>query len=312
MSGYKYSQVKLKREKQEKMNLINSIQSVLRKLKGLAAAINDTLNQTREGIKQTFARDVNKAGEWINEAKSLNQKVTMDMTVETLKTRLSSTNSAVKRGETIWETLVNSFTQKADALEKKLTSKLSQVQGMYSGNKELLQTWIQQDVLQENESILKKARQLLQQGQLKELEKQVEMAEKKIRTAVEEAQEIGQKHEKRLYVLKALRQVCVDMEFDEGKPRYREEGNKKSSIIYEVDTLDQGKVKFFLSLDRIETCSQISDEKCINEFDKVSKCLEKKFGVETKFRTEDDKPDEKLIQKDEIDLPEDNPLERPA
>lgn len=309
MSGYKYSQVALKREKQEKMNLKNSIHNVLRKLKGLAAVINDTLNQTREGIKQTFAQEVNKAIGWLNEVDSLNQEVTIDMTIGTLKTRLSSTNSIVNRGEIIWDTLVNSFIQKANALEKKLTSKLSQLQGMYSGNKEILQTWIQQDVLQENENILKKAQQLLLQRQLKELEKQVEMAEKKIRTAVEEAQEYEQKHQKRHYVLKALRQVCCDMGFEEAPPRYREQRNKKSPIIYEVDTLDQGKISFFLTLDEIETHSQIAENKCLDEFDKISEYLEQQFGVRTKFRSEEGKPDEKLIQKGEMDLPEDSSME---
>ncbi|NIM13848.1 MAG: hypothetical protein GTO45_17530 [Candidatus Aminicenantes bacterium] len=309
MSGYKYSQVALKREKQEKMNLINSIQRALRKLKGLAAAIDDTLNQAREGIKQTFSQEVNKVGEWINEVDSINHRVTMDMTIGTLKTRLSHTNSAVNRGEAIWDTLVNSFTQKADAMEKRLISKLSQLQGMYSGYKEPLKTWIQQNVLQENELMLEKAQQFLQHRQLKELEKQVEMAEKKIQTAVEEAQKFDQKHEKRLYVLKALRQVCLEMGFEEIPPEYQEEGNKKSPIIYEVDTRDQGKIRFFLSLDKIETHSQIADNKCLDEFDKISEYLEQEFGVHTKFRPEDQEPDQKLIQKGEIDLPEDSSME---
>lgn len=189
-------------------------------------------------------------------------------------------------------------------MEKSLVSKLSRLESMRSGHQDVLQTWIEQKDLQENEDILRKAGQLLKEKQLKDAEKQAEIAEKRIKDAVEEARDLEEKQEKRLYVLKALRQVCTDMGFEEMSPQYGEKG-KKGPIVYEVDTLDQGKIRFFLTLDSIKTFSQLPDNICLDEFDKISAYLQEEFGVKTKFRNEEEKPDQKLIQKGEMDLPED-------
>jgi hypothetical protein len=311
MSGYKYSQIALKKEKELKIYFKNGIQHASGRLNGLAAAIDDTLNQAPEGIKKTFEQEVNNAKKWqeeVNEVGKNSIRMSMSMPIAKLRKIHTHVQSLVSRGEILLDTLVTCFNRRADQMEKSLVCKLSRLESMRAGYKEVLQTWIEQKVLQENKDIVEKARQLLKEKQLKDAEEQVKMAEKRIHAAVEEARDLEEKQEKRVYVLKALRQVCTDMGFEEMSPEYGEKG-KKGPIVYEVDTLDQGKIRFFLSLDSIKTFSQLPDNTCPDEFDKVSKYLEEEFGVKTKFRPEEEKADQKLIQKGEMDLPEEGNVE---
>lgn len=307
MSGYKYSQFRLKKEKELKIYFKNGIQHAARRLNGLAAAVDDTLNQAPQGIKKTFEQEVNNAKKWQEEVNDVGKnsiRMFMKLPINELRKIHTHMQSLVNRGEILMDTLVTCFKQTASQMETRLVSRLSRLESMLSGHQEVLQTWIEPKDLQENEDIVKKAGQLLKEKQLKNAENQAGMAEKRIQAAIEEARDLEEKQEKRLYVLKALRQVCTDMGFQEMSPQYGEKG-KKGPIVYEVDTLDQGKIRFFLSLDSIKTFSQLPDNTCLDEFDKVSNYLEEEFGVKTKFKTREEKPDQKLIQKGEMDLPED-------
>lgn len=111
-------------------------------------------------------------------------------------------------------------------------------------------------------------------------------------------------HQKRLYVIKALREVCASLGFKEKEPpHYLEDNNVNSPIIQTFDTLNLGDIKFIVTLDgKLESDSGISTDRCGLEFHEISKFLKEKFGMETEFKAiEESEPLKK--QKSVIDLP---------
>lgn len=112
-------------------------------------------------------------------------------------------------------------------------------------------------------------------------------------------------HQKRLYVIKALREVCASLGFRElDSPHYAEENNFHSPIVQTFDTLNVGVIKFIITLDgKLESDSGISKDRCGLEFTDISKLLKDEFGVETEFRiVEEGEPLRK--QKSAKDLPD--------
>ncbi len=310
MSGYKYSNVNLGREKEEKLGLVSDVRGAGGILSHLITRTREILNQTPDGLRTTFESEVEEALEWLREAELQRfEDLGMESTSSDLRAALSQLKQLAQKGQTIMNNLVSSFTERADAMERELASRLSHLEGIFFGYSELFKTWLEQKKPAEFEELLGKARGLLQEQRFQKLNELLEKAEKLLNSMVSEAKEMEHKHQKRLYVLKALRQVCKEMGFEELELYYEKEG-KMNPIIYEVDTLDQGKIRFCLSLEAINTFSEIPGSHCLDEFDKLSQYLRDEFGVKTKFRIEDEKPDERLIRKGEMDLPEGTHMEK--
>jgi flagellar biosynthesis/type III secretory pathway chaperone len=312
MSGRKRSTVVLERDREEKIRLISEIGNEKGRLAGFVAKVEDLLQRTPEGVRKTFGKEVSEALEWLRDAGHQETgRLTVDSGISTLRSAQSRLNGLADKGVAMLDILTVSFTQKADAMEKALTSRLSQLEGIYAGGKALLETWATRDSLKECENALNVARQYLKERRLQELGQYLENTRKRLDAMNQEARELEHKHQKRNYILKSLRQVCYDMGFKESEPYY-EKQNKKNPIVYEVDTHDQGKIRFFLSLDGISTDSEIMEDRCLDEFDKLSRHLEEEFGVKTRFQVEGEKPDERLIHKGEIDQPEGSYKEKSA
>ena len=58
--------------------------------------------------------------------------------------------------------------------------------------------------------------------------------------------------------------------------------------MFAVDTINRGIIHFALSLDSIQSESAIADNHCFDEFDQLSRDLEEKFSIRTKFRPADE------------------------
>ena len=174
----------------------------------------------------------------------------------------------------------------------------------YISHSELFRLWFGAEQVQKWEDALQEAQRLLNEEHYPALEQLLEETAGEIDKKSKWAKEQEDKHQKRLYLLRALRQVCAEMKFqEESKPRYEREGDRSSSILLTVDTLDRGRLAFTLSLDEISSFSEIVDNHCFEEFGQLSEYLEEKFGVQTAFRLADGSPPPKLIRKGELDQP---------
>lgn len=310
MSGLKKSTVELKKEKEEKLKLLANIAEATGRLSGLATMIRETLNKTPLGVRETFEKEVKDALTWLKE---IEHSKTADLSIETatgnIVKALSQFNTMFSRGQNVSDILIVSFTQKANAIERGLVSQFSQLKSTYYGCKELLDTWFEMDEISKCENSLNDIEGLLNQKKYNEVGKAMARVKNTLDFRLQEARELEYKHQKRLYVLKALRQKFKEWGFEETKPRYEQEGKRKR-LVYDVDALDGRKIRFFLSLDGISTRSAIVEDRCLDEFDKLSYSLDEEFGIKTRFRVEGEKPDEKRIAKGEIDIPEGNHMEK--
>ncbi len=111
-------------------------------------------------------------------------------------------------------------------------------------------------------------------------------------------------HNKRLYLIKALREVCASLGFKEiDKPDYELKNDPNSPVIQNFDTLNAGVIKFIFNLDgKLETDSNISIDNCGNEFSTISEILKEQFGVETDFKIVEE-PEPNRNKKSAKDLP---------
>ena len=120
----------------------------------------------------------------------------------------------------------------------------------------------------------------------KEAEGRLDSFNKRLAELTQESNRREDMHQKRLYILKGLREVCASLGFSEvSEPTYKEKGNHNSPVMQSFNTVNEGEVAFTIHLDnRIESDSGIRVEACGDEFGKLSKALEDQFGVETAFR----------------------------
>jgi hypothetical protein len=128
---------------------------------------------------------------------------------------------------------------------------------------------------------------------------------KEIAERGEQAERKEQQHQKRLYLLSALREVCKQLGFEEVQPpRYENDSDRSSRILYDVDTIDKGTIHFVISMDIVETESAMSSPQCFDEFDTLSHELLGKFGIQTCFATETGETSPRLKSKNERDIPD--------
>lgn len=289
----------------------------------------EILDHTPRGIKDLFPEDIAKARAWLEDVQKseserfgteeyyrfntewrsgyMETELALAMYGSLLKLQgaLSRLSELAERGIALQGALLVNFTQRASATEQALTLHLVQSEAQYEGNRELLSAWFAPEFTLEIERSLKSANYELAELRIQECKTRLEALAKKLDTSLAEARDLERKQQKRLYVLKALRQVCLQMGFEESEPYY--DGNsrdRKSNIVYQVDTIDRGKVVFYLSLDRINSHSAIAEDRCLEEFSVISENLDSEFGIKTNFGPENDKPDDRLLHKGELDLPE--------
>ena len=310
MSGRKYSEFTLEREREQRMRLVAAVGDGQGRCRGLTAQIQRTLDLATEGLKTTFEAEVQQASAWLREAnRQTKAHWPSEPGNEALTARLGTLNGLSRRGERVLRALTMSFTQKAGEMEAALVDTLSQLQGLHQGYSEGIAAWLGDAATAELERSLGSAEDLLRRQTLKGAEDTLAHLEGTFRSRIAEMQELEHKHQKRLYVLKALRQVCVEMGFKDTEPQYVD-GAKRGRIVYEVDTYSQGTVAFYLTLEGVTVDSCIADDMCLDEFDKLSTLLQEEFGVKTEFRPEDGRPDSRLIQRGEMDLPDGASIER--
>ena len=120
---------------------------------------------------------------------------------------------------------------------------------------------------------------------------------------LQEMQRREEKHQQRLYILKALHGVCHELNFKEAtEPAFMTAGDYNSSITQTFDTRTKGQITFTLPLhDEIQSESGIQVGTCEDEFGRLSDLLKEQFGVQTAFTRIGD--DGKPIRKTSTEKP---------
>ena len=181
---------------------------------------------------------------------------------------------------------------------------MAEVEQLWIGHAELCKLWFGQGRVDEYESRLQTLRQLLDAEQYSTLEAELQELPARLDRDGQQAERLEQQHQKRMYLLKAVRQVCAEMGFKEtAGPRYATPGDRRSRILLDVDTFSQGKIAFMLALDGISSHSESATDRCFEQFDEISKYLRDRFEIETEFQPVDGQRPQ-LIEKGEKDEPD--------
>jgi hypothetical protein len=306
MSGVKCSEFRLRQEREQRMRLLQEINNLVSELHALEKHLHTVIVSASEGLRTTFSSEVNQAEAWLGSL-SVPQSALLDVNgdIAYLRQIQQQLTKQVKRGRELQESLTVAFTQKADELGRRLAQQLAQAEQSYLSRQELLKQWLGEQASQSYQQRLSEARCLLEEERYGELEQYLREFQTEISHRIREVEQLDEQHRKRLYLLKALRQVCADMGFQEiAPPRFEEEGNCRSRILLTVDTFDRGRIEFKLSLEQISACSEIASDRCFEEFDLLSQFLDEAFGVQTEFRMEDGSRPPRLIRKGEAELPD--------
>lgn len=198
-----------------------------------------------------------------------------------------------------------SLLRKADEINSNIEKEVGKINSIFKENDSIFKKWVQNEYeiyLKDKEDILNKLdgykneiqrSEIINVSKFNEILINVKNLSEKIDDSFKVATEKDQLHQKRLYVIKALRGVCYSLGFKESdKPHYEEKDNVYSRVTQNFDTLNLGTITFHVTLDgKIESSSGITIDECGKEFSKVSKLLKEQFGVKTSFRrVEEDEP----------------------
>lgn len=311
MSGIKYSNYQFAQATARRLELLRDLQNVKSQQDVLRNQISRLLKEAGDGLKKTFASDVTKAQKWIDQPQT--EPTPLDYgTDNALLTRsLKDKRAEVVEGNRILSTITTAFTDKADALSAKHSKTIVKLQSVFYGSKELFNTWNDQVFSSHCENTLTEFSKLLQAKNFPELDKKATSFSIELNKKAQDINTLEDQHQKRLYLLSALRKVCLDMGFREtGEPEYETPKMRSARIVYNVDTIDRGPISFYLALDGIQTESAIADNYCFEEFEKLSTQLEDKFGVQTQFETKSADQPKKLRHKGEKDEPNSRSIEK--
>jgi len=308
MSGRKFSEVQLQQQRQEKLDILQTLDSLRTETTALCQQLDTMTKSQSAGLRATFSQEINAAQQWLTEAHPAEgHNYNVDSTLTEIKNAHAHQASVTAAGREYLESLQLALTQKADAMGQALAKQLAAANQQLLEQRHVLQLWCGEAAITTWQQSLARANELLEtehygtlQTQLTEL--QGELSEKGRWSSAQE-----EKHQRRLYLLKALRQVSAELGFEEqvGGPQFEKNGDRGSRILLSVDTHDQGRIDFHLTLDGLASFSEMGEDRCPVEFGTLSQQLEEEFGVHTRFRPVDGSAAPVLRQKGEKELSED-------
>jgi hypothetical protein len=306
MSGRKCSTVSFDATREQKRQLLNQIDVQRRSAEGIRGQVLQALHDTTRGLRAHFSNESERARLWIEQA---------DAVVSTPQLSLSSSLSDVSQqaheytlmmseGVKVQEHLQESFVKQAGELRAEGAKQIFAVETLLGRGQGLIASWFGSTEVRRAQDSISDLHEHLRLDRLGEVSRLASSLEQDLSAKLSSADENQAKYDQRLYVLKALRQVCAEMGFKElAPPRAERPDDLKSRIILTVDTLNRGEVSFYLSLESIEADSCISKSHCFEEFGQLSAQLAEAFGVMTKFQMTDGKSDPKLRRKGELEEP---------
>jgi len=306
MSGYKRSGYRLREQQRAVSQAIRGCRRLRAEVAGRREQITALLAGASAGLRATFAGEVARAERWLEQDLPEVPALEWNGDLAMLRADQAILEEIAAAGRQAQGVLNAALTRQAGQLGQQLAGQLAELESRYAAGRPLLALWFPPEQLQGLADAGPRARQLLEAERYTEAQPLLEQAAAELEKKAGWAEEQEDRHQKRLYLLKALRQVCAEMGFREvAGPALEREGDRGSRLLLTVDTLDRGRISFSLALDQISTFSEIADDRCFEEFGQLSQYLDEEFGIQTEFRLVEGEPLPRLRQKGELDLPAD-------
>lgn len=209
-------------------------------------------------------------------------------------------------GRTCLKNLQLALTEKADAIGRAVAEQQIAVNQHLLQNTDVLQLWNGQDAVAAWKLRLEQATQLADSEHYPEAEAQLSALHSELHAEVSEATKKETQHQRRLYLLTALRQVVADLHFTEiTQPNFEKPQERDSRIVFSVNTHDRGRIDFHLTLEGLGSFSAMADNQCPVEFGTLSKQLNDQYGIQTRFRPVTGEATPELRRRGEQELPDD-------
>lgn len=312
MSGRKCSTITFDQERAQRQQILGKINNHTMDVEGIRRQIEGALADASLGVKEFFVTHTNNAERWIEAVDRLKSSPALSLSTSQskLSERLSKLESVAKEGRSLEKHLEQAFIHKTGELRANGAKQIFNADSLLRRGEELLRLWFDSEEVDNFQTRLLRLRQELEADRLEEVAQLSASLNQDLSKKVQSAEANEAKHQSRLYVLKALRQVAANMGFSEvGSPKFSTEGDRSSRIAFTVDTFNRGEVTFYLSLEGIEANSCISQTHCFEEFGQLSKDLAQTFGVQTKFLMSDQQSEPKLIRRGELEEPTGSAME---
>ena len=305
MSGRKESEYRLAAERAQKLELAQQLDGLRSEVGHLRERVAEALKGASAGLRASFPDEAKQAESWLaSSAEPVAEGLDANSDKSALENAAGSAAGVAAEGRRAHEALTVAFTQKADALGKQLAQQLASAEQLFMGRRQLLDQWFGRDAVGRWERSLEDARHGLQQEQYPAVESALAALGAELAARGRHAEEQEAKHQKRLYLVNALRSCCAEMGFREVfEPVPENEADRGSPIRYRVDTLDRGMIDFAVTLETIHTFAEDADTpdaNCFEAFDQISGFLQEHFGLDTKFKYSDGRPRPELVHKKQI------------
>jgi hypothetical protein len=284
MSGLKDSDYEFSAERARALEFAQRVESLEGELQGVEQHMQQVLAGLAAGLKASFSKVIAECQRWLAQTASANAQ-------EASQSRADKLARSVTDGRKALAALTSAVYERAPLLERQLAERLAQWEATLAGRLTLLAQWLDDRQMTSLPAIAGEMQGQLERQELSALEKRLASEEQRLAKLVAQAQEQEAKHQKRLALLAALREVCRDLGFIEVRgPDYADAKDRGSRILFSVDTVNRGLIEFALTLDSIQSESAIADNHCYDEFDQLSRDLAEKFSIRTHFRPAGDAP----------------------
>lgn len=290
MNGNFFSEVQLQQELQEKLKLLQILESLRTEPSILSRQLDTMIRNLPNAFRSILSQEINAAQEWMtNLPPAEDNHFNIESELTLLKEAHERQVQLTQTGRHRLESLQLAFTPKADAKGQELAKQLATIHSQLFQQRYVLQLWYGKKAITKWEKELAYAKDLLYGKLYSRLESNLADLQEEIKEKSQWASQQEEKHQQRLYLLKALRQVATKLDFTEqGTPLFENTGDRGSHIMLLVNTPAQEHIDFYLTLEGVTSVSQMDDERYSAVLDMLCQQLEKECGIQLHFRPVED------------------------
>jgi len=293
MSGVKYSEIELAKERQAQEKARERIGRLNKEYKSVSAGIERLLAELGSQVVKSFSEISRQVSSWRSFSLPMPGKGMNSDELNSIADRISD---LCKQAGELQRSLIYLKEQGRDERARELYGRIEQNRNRVNGLADLLNKW-RKGESEKCMARLDKFSNEIEQGQFVDVEQGLNTFESGFSKLDQAVSELEMQDMQRHVVLDALIDVCSEMGWEiEDEPVLKRKNDPASDILFSVDTFSAGKMAFCLSLQGIRVDAPFSTEGrlCYRQFDDFSDRL-KKYGIKTNFKKIDG-PD---------DLPED-------